>query len=68
MGYYSYKHVRNSIPDSFKEEREKRLKEEYGEDYEPDYGADYDGGLWLLASDYIDYLHEEIKKLKGQTK
>jgi len=69
MAYYNYKRVLYKIPNWFKEQYEKKLKEEYeedGQEYEPDYDANYDGGLWLLAAAYIEHLEEEVKKLKGE--
>lgn len=64
MAYYNYKHVRDSIPDSFLEPWEKRFKEETGREYSGT--ADYDGELWILASDYIDHLHAKVKDLESR--
>lgn len=59
MAYYTYKRVRNLIPNEFSAKWEAAWKEETGQDY--DGSADYDGQLWCLAADYIEHLHELIE-------
>lgn len=57
MAYYTYKEVRDLIPDDFKEEFIKNYNERYskfGHVYDDD--ANYNGGMWLLTAAYIEYL------------
>lgn len=57
MAGYSYKYVRDRLPPY--------LELEY-EGYEG--GCYYDGDMWILASDYIDALENELSKQYAITK
>jgi hypothetical protein len=55
MAYYTYKQVREQLPDW--------LIEAMGTDYDGD--ANYDGDQWAATSSYIDFLIRRIIELGG---
>jgi hypothetical protein len=64
MAYYNYKHVRDLIPDDF---RDKFIEEYNKNGYEYEGTCNYDGDMWLLAAAYIEELLEKIKILEDAT-
>ena len=65
MAYYSYKHVRDLIPDSFRDKFILEFEEEFGREF--DYDSNYDGDMWLLTASYIEHLLLTISSLKDET-
>lgn len=62
MAYYTYKEVRDLIPDDFSKKYIAMFEESYGREY--NYDSNYDGDMWSLTAAYIESLQNEIKLLK----
>jgi hypothetical protein len=70
MGYYTYKSVRDLLPDEYRSDQmiishccgEKCLHKTKCT-YDGDPG--YDGDMWLVTSYYIEDLQKEIEQLKA---
>ena len=60
MAYYSYKEVRDLLPEDTAEKYLLR----YGQEYEGE--ANYDGDQWTAAADYIVELLDKIKELESK--
>jgi len=60
MASYSYKDLCYSIPENYA----KGFEEKYGREFDCD--ANYNGDYWVIASDYVDDLLQEINQLKAK--